>query len=521
MSIRPFRPRRARGEAPTAGGIRERASIAGGRGRSGRCGFLPGARPGLETIAKADTIGALMTSESGSPEAPCSWTLLLGPGSALDEALPLLETLASMRGADRPHGPRRLETWQALFCEFPEVGRIVVDTSTIEAKHVGLIEAFLEHRPSWELILLGTDPSSAGARELLRRPGVSWLPAPLEVRALETLLAPPTPGPATATGGGDGTRAEAPAQPSEEIASPDAEPLSGADDLTSRVEAILRGEDLPGAGAPAAARPPAAAAAPAARRAPDPLDLGAFSALGDEAQDALGAPELPPEPGPAEDDSPQRPAPYFRNQVADLADLVQCIDHSLEAACDAEDGDELVLRLEDLRLEVARLSQFTRTLSFLAAPPGPGSQRFDLAPMLGEMLTARGSEPEAPRYLIRTPEGEDALPVRSDRVLLTQALDAVLFLGHWCASPGGTLRVDGRLVEDEVRVSIRFPAGALADMNLGRILEPYGLRRRLPELGANALAAASGILQGQGGRLELESDGDGGLEWLLHLPAAE
>jgi hypothetical protein len=43
----------------------------------------------------------------------------------------------------------------------------------------------------------------------------------------------------------------------------------------------------------------------------------------------------------------------------------------------------------------------------------------------------------------------------------------------------------------------------------------------LPELGANALAAAGGILSGQGGRLELRAESGGGLEWVLHLPAAE
>jgi hypothetical protein len=490
----------------------------GTHGGGWRWGFLFELRLGVETIAKADTIVPLMTSESGTPEAPCSWTLLLGPGPALDEALPLLEAIAATSAADHPIGLRRLQSWQGLLCDFSKVGRIVIDTGSIESKHVGLLEAFVNHRTGWELVLLGTDPGSAGARELLRHERVNWLPAPLEVRALQALLeSPESEFPPPSPAGGARPPAEAPS------------PAPKGDDLLTRVEAILRDGEGPG---PAATRPPTQAErSPIQLQAPNLSELftqvGALppetGSLPGPDHPVVAAPEAAVQPAHDKDEPPSPPAPYFRNQVADLADLVQCIDHSLEIADAAEEDDEKVMRLEELRLEVARLAQFTRTLSFLAAPPVVGTQRFDLAPMLTEMLTARRSEPDAPRYLIRTPDVEDSLPVRADRVLLSQALDALLYLSHWCASSEGTVRVEGQHLDasDEVQVSIRFPADELSDMKVGQILEPYGLRRRLPELGANALGAASGILQGQQGRLDLRRHGNGGLEWLLHLPAAE
>ena len=55
------------------------------------------------------------------------------------------------------------------------------------------------------------------------------------------------------------------------------------------------------------------------------------------------------------------------------------------------------------------------------------------------------------------------------------------------------------------------------------IAERFDLTRRrriLPALGANSLAAARGILAGQGGSAELWKLPDGGLEWRVLLPSA-
>ncbi len=71
-----------------------------------------------------------------------------------------------------------------------------------------------------------------------------------------------------------------------------------------------------------------------------------------------------------------------------------------------------------------------------------------------------------------------------------------------------------------VQASIRFPAGRFEHLHPAKILEPYALRRELPELGANSLAAATGIVSGQGGSVELHKEPGGGLEWLVRLPSA-
>ena len=477
-----------------------------------------------------------MRSESGRPPARCSWTLLLGPGPLLDHARPYLELAVEGVAGDPPQAVERLESWAELHCAFPNRGKIVLDGASIAERDRGLVEVFLDRHPGWELWTVGGDPTSATARALAARSGARWLPSPLDLESLRSLAATPaeqeTASPerqATPLTGAPSEEASAPAAPEEAPIEPPevlerrdpaplgTEPAVSEPDalLAQKVQAILRGESS----APA---PEAKAFGPATSPS---TDLEFREPAGELEPVAPADGEEPP----TETRAPHPPAPYFRNQVADLADLVQCVDHSLEEAATGLHGDEdsIAQGLESLRKDLGRLSQFTRTLSFLAAPPGPGQQRFDLGPMLTEMLAAKRAEPDAPRYLIRSPE---PLDVRSDRMLLTQGLDALLFLCHWCAGPAGTVRVDGRRVavpsaedplREVVRVSIRFPAGELADLEPAELLEPYGLRRRLPELGPNALAAASGILRGQGGSLELLAEPGGGLEWRLELPQAD
>jgi hypothetical protein len=221
------------------------------------------------------------------------------------------------------------------------------------------------------------------------------------------------------------------------------------------------------------------------------------------------------------------PAPYFRDQVADLADMAQRIELDLagvrDSVYDAGITDaSLEPALEHLSQDVARLLQFTRTLGYLVAPPPAGNQGFDLAELVELFVTtAGGGGADGPRFLLRK---DGAARVTSDRQLLSQALDALFFVARSAARPGEVVRVHLRLDAEPptaAEIGIEFPVGPLAGLDPARIVEPYALRRTLPELGANALLAASGIVRGQGGDIELARVGEGHLEWRVRLPISE
>lgn len=217
--------------------------------------------------------------------------------------------------------------------------------------------------------------------------------------------------------------------------------------------------------------------------------------------------------------------PWWRAQVADLADAAQRIDLSVkmlaQAAPEIDEGDldDARSRLRELEAEVARLLQFTRTLGYVAAPPPTGSQTFDLGEIVHLFATGLAqSGPQAPRCQFKaTPNAT----VRSDRQLLSQALDAVFFLVRCTARKGDLVRARVQLLEKDggwVELDVDFPSGPLEGLVDDDIVSPYSLSDLFPELGPNALAAATGIVAGQGGELRLASRARGRMTWHLRLP---
>jgi hypothetical protein len=215
--------------------------------------------------------------------------------------------------------------------------------------------------------------------------------------------------------------------------------------------------------------------------------------------DAFFAPPGPLEPPEVIDDDSsahaadiamRRPA-WLKDQTADLADIVQGLDLRARA-------NHSHVGLEG---ELARLRQFTKTIGFVAAPPPPGSQEFDLATLVEEQLgDLAGDTPDAPRLLFRrSPEGT---LIQADKLLVAMALEALLRTAVGCAGAGDVVRVsvDTRIDAGPL-ARIEFPAGPLSDMRPEDVLEPYALKSRLPQIGSNALAAAGGIAVGQGGDL--------------------
>jgi hypothetical protein len=457
--------------------------------------------------------------------------LWIGPGARLAELRPFLA--AALAGEE----PSELED----FIQLPEREAIVlVDGDALRAEDCTDLARYLARSASSRVLVLADDPARRGVRALLRSDRVRWIPWPPDVDDLREIADlsrndSAGRGPAHPLGRADTSRSHAPTRPS---------PTAGGNDRTS----TERGA------AGVANAPPRDAGANALSREIEEIErvLGA-DALDEEG--ILSRPEdLDSEPGAdarvatrefVSPDAPLAPrstaartedgengrdrsadAGAFRAQVADLADIAQRIELTLEGAR-AEPGASTGDRAADTALdavarEVARLVQFARTLGYLVAPPARGAQRFDLGEMLEVFLSdIRGSGPDAPRCLLRS---NGPLPVISDRRLLGQAFDALFFLARNAATRGEVLRVQALRDDDArpplARVTIDFPADRLSEIAPEEIVAPYGLRRVFPELGPNALSAATRIIEGQGGRCRLDPLPRARLEWTVTLPLA-
>jgi hypothetical protein len=406
--------------------------------------------------------------------------------------------------------------------------RALLDAELLSPEDTGLLRRWLERGPH-ELVLFGGESSRRVWKELCRAPRVRFLEWPPDLLDLESL----------------GAHMREPGSTQEEPTCKSAV----MDPELAEIEAILGGQasahceaagalaldaSAGGRGSPAPHAPTAQSTAPksttpksgtAADTHAQTAEDFEFDLLPEELEQLaqVHAPATTAEPSESPADTsvahaPElvAPPPYFKDQVADLADIAQRIELSLELVAEADERAGLA-PLED---EVQRLVQFTRTLGYLVAPPGPGNQNIDLSELVEIFLSSAVSRADdAPRCLFR---GGGLLPVRSDRTLLTHALDAFFYVAQSCAESGEIVRVQtarsGAPKRPVGLITIEFPAGKLNGVAPQTILSPYGLRRILPALGPNALAAATGILAGQGGRALLERRGEGRLAWLLEVP---
>lgn len=512
------------------------------------------------------------------------WSLRIGTAGRL-RGLPAV--LGSLQGAggevlDAPVVSALGDLGELASAARTERGRLVLDADALPLEDLGYLRRYLDgaaRAGARRVVLIGDDPGLRAVRALLGRDEVRFVSWPPDLEQLGRLLTPPAP---LALAGGDEVDVRAPSAP-EALAGPRTDPPRGrTGSAPEPIEAAGPFDSGPAPGARATGRRPSMEELRAAADA-GPLDEAELAVIGtilaappprnalfevDEDQDLDTDEDEDPEPSfdlrrdwaPQDDDddgfegqddgeeledlddddeledladeeraheaargrelavtellAPKAPPPprYFREQVADLADIVQSIDLSLRVS----EADT-----EPVAHDVARLVQFTRTLGYHVAPPPQGRQELDVGVLLEELVAQLvASRAGAPRCLLR-PEGE--LRVRSDKQLLTQAFDALLFLAAACADEHDVVRVRARAERergDRIAIEIEFPAGPLDGLDPERIVEPYSVRDRVPDLGPNALRAALGILSGQGGRAELVRLAPGRLAWRVELPPA-
>ncbi|MCP3920342.1 MAG: hypothetical protein GY711_32855 [bacterium] len=459
------------------------------------------------------------------------FVILVGPSLRLGPVAALLPALGrKLAGNAAPEVRALRDLWDLTSVDEP-LGRAILDADEIAPEDLGLVRRFLDHYPQFDLWLTGASSETPAVRRLATHPSVRWVPWPLDVDQLTAFVDP----------------IEFEDELDIEIVEDDEElaELEVVDEPAADAEWDARWDDSDGDGEPDGAAD-AGEQAPVTWNEPAPNiprlhDDPEMAAIADIlASEPLGGPEpdadAPDSPVPTYAPQPaieavtraaeaavatERLPSFYREQVADLADIVQRLRLTVGAARAAGDAPSEASELARLDGEVARLQQFTRTLGYLVSPPARGTQEFDVAILLEEMLgTLAGSGQELPRFLFR---GTQDAAVRSDKSLLVQAFDALLQVAAECADADDTVRVSADTGVDpsngpRVVVRVSFPAGPLAGMAPLEILRPYALKRELPTIGPNALAAAAGIVRGQGGEFELTHEEEARLVWIASLP---
>ena len=436
------------------------------------------------------------------------------PDSEIDPATLLL-------GPGRPHGLERLLRGQdpsrEILClsDLAELlphedSRAILDGTLVPAEDLGILRRALQ-AGRIEVTLLGGDPSTGSLRQLLKHPRARWLPYPPDSEELGQFAGRvhPAPAPPQKSQPASLPTAPIPEPPPTHVTPPEDPSLAEIETVLSQPVAALQVTETQEEERQTPLQPTPPERAPLTE--PD-TDT-------DTPESKLWEPEPGTEttPSPAPD-PPAAPVttepPWFKDQVADLADLVQTV-YASTSALQLEGESE---GPPGLYGDALRLVQFTRTLGYLASPPARGETEIDLGELSEELLRSAGAVADAPRFLMRI---TDPLPVRANKELLVQAMDAVLVLARLCAGPEGEVRLSAqRTAEGVVELHLGFPSGPLQGLRPEEIVVPYALRSRMPDIGKNALRAAARIIEGQGGSLELVDVGVGQLRFSFSLPGA-
>lgn len=390
---------------------------------------------------------------------------------------------------------------------------VVLDADTVPIEDLGYVRRFLNESAHTHVALVGTDAGTRVVRTILAWPRTRWMPWPPLLDDLITLAGVQVK---------NEPKASAPrAMPA--VRAPEPSPVP-----SKRVTPFAPREDDDVAAVSALlARDEQTSTSPRSETASSPRPHASDEAIVDEADfEPLLAPstrESPFEPtaGAEHTSAGDAPPPWWRAQIADLADTAQRVELGLQALrmVEPDSHEEVREQVDRLDGEVARLVQFARTLGYVASPPSRGDQVFDLADTVQVFVAQLASRPEAtPRCQFRSNE---PVYVRSDRALLGQAFDAFFWLAGACSAKNDLVRAQVIRDGGPAEVRLEFPSGPLEHVETARILEPYGLRRILPDLGPNALSAATSIVVGQGGSVELVRPQKNRLAWRVVLPAVE
>jgi signal transduction histidine kinase len=165
--------------------------------------------------------------------------------------------------------------------------------------------------------------------------------------------------------------------------------------------------------------------------------------------------------------------------------------------------------------EVDRLNRVVQDFLDFSRPASPRRESFDVLEVLRDVLTL--TRQPALKNQVRIVFEEDKIPMLpGDREQLKQAFLNLVLNALQAMPEGGTLSLSAQADDDEIRIRFADTGQGILGDNLNRIFNPFFTTRS--EGTGLGLAITHRIIQGHGGRIDVDSRPGEGTVFTLHLP---
>lgn len=194
---------------------------------------------------------------------------------------------------------------------------------------------------------------------------------------------------------------------------------------------------------------------------------------------------------------------------------------------DSKDIRDLESTLAQLKLQIERCARITQSILRFGRQSEPAVKDVDLAAFIPDMSSMIAKKASVHGISLKEKISEGTPLVRVDPSQLQQVLlnlfnNAIDAVTERHGSEGGEISIQAGLGLDGMgRVSVSDNGVGISPENLKRVFTPFFTTKPAGQGTGLGLSVCYGIVDGMGGRMEVESEKGVGTTFIIHLPASK